>query len=1046
MKKSNLLHWILTLLMLSCSLCLLAQTKTITGKVTGPDGDPLKNASVMIKGQNKGTTTDEGGKYSIEAGNGQVLVFSYTGYAIREMTVGTRSALDVQLLQMATDLNDVVVIGYGTAKRKEVSGAVVSINPKTAGANTAINVASLIIGKAPGVQVLQGSGSPGSTPQIIIRGTGSFTRVDPLYVIDGIQSTKDMFGAIPPQDIEDITILKDAGSTAIYGSNGANGVVVVTTKKGKSGVPRATVNAQYGVANVWKKIDMMNASQYYDLLVDWTKVDKSGVLPTRFRGTGADTLKTDNTVWSDMIFHSASTYDLNASVSGGSEKSTWYFYTGYVDQEAITGTSRLKRWTNRIALTQTLGRFSFGENLLIRNDWGSGGTVALRDYLYMPNYQKVYDPSVIGGYSILTNGGDYSGVGNPIAAMETRPARSKGFVMLPQLYAEVKLIPGLKFRSQFNAQVGNNKSEYYQKGYRSGNNIDINREGGASVSEGSKYTIENYFSYNKSFNNIHNLAVTAGNTYINEGRGTSEVVKGSGYLHDSIQNVYVAPNKTIDASTYPVGSALISYFGRVSYNFNDRYFFTASFRRDGASNLDPTRNWATFPAAQFSWRFSQERFLQKFSALSDGRVRASWGRTGNNSISQNASIIAVWNGANPTGSLSYPFGLTEDHANGPAATIRSSVAPLVWETTDQTNIGLDLGFLNNKLTMSFDWYKKNSKKLLTTVLFPNSGWTGNREQASMVYNAGDVLNTGIEGIVSYHGNAGKLGYNISVNGSYNKNKVERIRISDELADQVIAAGLYWPTEYAPLKNTTLSRVGEPIASFYGFEVDGIISSKAELTALNAKAPGGVYYDANTKPGDFKFRDVNGDGKISDSDRVMLGNPIPKFMYGFNLALNYGGFDLNMVWSGVSGVKLFRSSKIFLSALQSSMHNASIDLLDRWVNDGDVTNNPRPGQNAGLNLVPSAWFVENGDYLRLRNLTIGYTLPVERTKSFFRNTLQSLRVFAAAQNLLTITKYNGYDPEVTNPDGNAADILNRGIDAGVSMPQPRTFIFGLQVGL
>lgn len=1045
MKRSSALHWILCWLTLSLSSNLFAQTKTVSGTITGTKGEPLRNASVSVKGLTRGTTTDEAGKFTISVDNNQVLVITYAGYAAREYVVGNQAVIDIALTQVATDLNDVVVIGYGTAKRKEVAGAVVSVNPTSAGANTAINPAALIIGKAAGVQVLQGNGSPGSGPQIIIRGTGSFTRVDPLYVIDGIQSTRDMFSAIPPQDIEDITILKDAGSTAIYGSNGANGVVIITTKKGRSGTPKITLNAQYGVANAWKEMDMMNASQYFDLLTDFAATSKNNVLPTRFTGPDAAKSKLDNTVWNDLIFRQGNIYDANVSVSGGSDKSTYHFFSGYSDQEAITGTSRLKRWTNRIVLTQTAGRFSFGESILARQDWGSGITVPLREYLYMPNYQVIKDPAIPGGYAALNSAADYSSIGNPLAALDLRSASSKSLVLLPQLYAEVKLLPGLRFRSQFNAQVIYAKSEYFQKPYKNANNIDVAREGGASVSEGGKYTIENYFSYNKTIAGVHNLSLTAGNSYINQGRGTSENVRGTGYLNDNITNAYVAPTKTVDASTYVIGSALISYFGRINYVYDEKYIVSASLRRDGASNLDPRRRWANFPAAQVAWRFSEENFLKRFTPLSDGRIKASWGRTGNNAVPQTAGVVTVWNGANPTGSLSYPFGITEDPNNGSAATIRNVVGPVVWETTDQTDIGLDLAFFDNKLTFTVDWYRKFSKGLLTTVFFPNSGITGNGAQADMLYNAGDVLNTGIEAVVGYNGTISKkASFNISVNGAYNTNKVKRISLGEGAPDQIIRAGNYWHGEYAPLGTITMSRVGDPIASFYGFQYEGVISSAAELAALNAKSPTGTYFNTATKPGDLKFRDINGDGLISDSDKVILGNASPKFLYGLNFSLNYGGFDVNMVWSGVAGVKLFRSGKVFLNALQSSMHNTSTDLLDRWRKDGDISDNPRAGQNSTINLQPSTWYVEDGSYARLRNLTVGYTVPLERFGTI-NKTVKNIRVFAAAQNLLTITRYKGYDPEVSNPDGNAADILGRGVDAGVSMPLPRTFLFGLQVG-
>ncbi|MGZ4017370.1 MAG: SusC/RagA family TonB-linked outer membrane protein, partial [Mucilaginibacter sp.] len=580
-----------------------SQTRKIAGKVSGKDdGVPLPGVTVKIKGTTAGTVTDKDGFYSINAAPGNALIFSFIGYEQKEIIVPASGTLDVALSKTSNNLNEVVVIGYGTARRKDLVSSVNVVAAKDAGGNTSLSPAQLLIGKAPGVQVLQANGVPGSGAQIIIRGTGSFTDVSPLYVIDGIQGDANLFNLISPQDIENITILKDAASTAIYGVAAANGVVMITTKKGKAGTTQISFSSQVGFSTVPKKLDLLKAADYVALLKD---IDASNNQPVPARLNTSYVL-VDRTNWQNEIFKTALSTQNDVNVSGGGDKVTYNMSAGYVTQQAMVKDYQLKRFNNRFVLDEKLGRFHFGQTLNLRYTKTEGQTAGIGNALTYAPYQPIYDPAIPGGYSILTNVDDNSNAVNPLVSLGVQTEHSHDMVLYPQVFGELRIIDGLTFRSQVSGVYGSSVSDSYQIPYTISNNLHYDRQAGRSTGNYSNYTIENYLSYNHSFGK-HNISLTAGTSYIDAGNSEGLSAIGTGMLTDAVKDIAVAP--TITGSSYSgyytQFGDVQSYYGRLIYSYDDKYILSASIRRDGSSNFGPLSRYGNFPGAGFAWRFSQ---------------------------------------------------------------------------------------------------------------------------------------------------------------------------------------------------------------------------------------------------------------------------------------------------------------------------------------------------------------------------------------------------------------------------------------------------------
>ncbi|MDR3693210.1 TonB-dependent receptor [Mucilaginibacter sp.] len=1032
----------MTLSLIMMSLPGYSQMRKVTGKVSGmDDGLPLPGVTIKVKGTTEATSTNIDGVYSINAAQGSTLIFSFIGYDQKEIVVPASGTVDVALAKSTNNLNEVVVIGYGTARRKDLVSSVDVVAAKDAGANTSTSPAQLLIGKAPGVQVVTANGSPGADAQIIIRGTGSFTNVSPLYVIDGIQADAGLFNTISPQDIENITILKDAASTAIYGASGANGVVIITTKKAKAGAPQISFTSQVGFSTIPKKLDLLKAADYVKLLTD---IDATNNNPVPVKLTTPFAL-VDRNDWQNQIFKTALSTQNDLSISGGGDKVTYNMSAGYVTQQATVKDYLFKRLNNRFSLDEKLGRFHFGQTLNLRYTKTDGLMAGIGNALQYAPYQPIYDSSIPGGYSILTNVDDNSNAVNPLEDLGTKTQSSNDMVLYPQVFAEVKIINGLIFRSQASATFDYNGSDSYQIPFVTANKLSYDRQAGHSYGSSSYYIIENYLSYNHSFGK-HSISLTAGTSYIDAGTSSSASLTGTGMLTDAVKDIGVAPTVTVTgrSSGYATQFGIEqSYYGRLIYSYDDKYILSASVRRDGSSNFLPAVRYGNFPAAGFAWRFSQEDFVKSaLPFVSDGKLRVGWGRTGNNRIDLGKTDVLTFNGS-PVGNLVYSFGQNEQFVNGTTA-ITIANPKLHWESTDQTDAGIDLAFLNNRITFTADYYNRKSSGLLVQIPVPYSLGVGeNTSNSYETVNAAKVQNKGFEFQLGYHSAVkNDFSYNISVNGAFNSNKT--IALDPQSPTPIIEG-----TGVAE----TMTMPGIPIGAFWGYREDHVARDQAEIDALNKIAqqktgdPTAVY-QSGLKPGDFIFKDLNGDGVVDSKDQQLLGSSIPKFTYGINIGATYHNFDLNVVLSGVQGVQIGNDLRSTLD-FAGTGHNASADILNRWEKPGDNARLPRAGQddNGSGNLRPSDFFIDNGAYLRARNVTLGYTFTKTALQSFSGNVLSKLRVYIAAENLFTITGYKGYDPELStvNGDNNANDtIFNRGIDTG-QIPQPRTFLFGIQAG-
>jgi TonB-linked SusC/RagA family outer membrane protein len=1041
------LFLLLVMLISGVSMATRAQGRMqVTGTVRTDLGDLLPNASVVALNEKTkytaGVVTDSNGvfRFSGLPPEGKYsFSISYMGFETQRLNdvslkSGATLTFSVRLNKTVAALNDIVVIGYGTARKKDVVGAFNVVMVKEAGAVNATNPSQLLIGKAAGVQVLQSSGSAGADAQIIIRGTGSFTDINPLYVVDGIQGTKNLFNTLSPQDIESITILKDASSTAIYGSAAANGVVIITTKKGKTGPPRVSFTSQWGIARAWKQLHLLNAAQYVDALKDLAAT-KNTVLPSKFNT--ASVLQ-DSTDWQDAIFRNALVAENDLNISGGGEKVNYSVSATYINQQAILTDATNKRFQARVGLEETLGRFRFTQNIILRQYVGKGNYANIINAIQYAPYKPILDPSIQGGYSILSNIDDFSNAINPMQEIVMRSQTTRSLAFFPQLSGEVRIIDGLKFRSQFAAEVNSSRSNSYQKQYQASNFLNQARQSTLSFTENSYYMLENYLSYEKLLGR-HQFSLIAGQSYIDPGITNGSTIRGTGQPNDNITDVVVAPSQSV-TNTYSnyARPSVISYYGRLNYTYDNKYILTTSYRRDGASNFGPNNRYGNFAAAGLSWRFSEEAFIKDaFPVLSNGKVSASWGQTGNNNIPNFLNTAKTYQGT-PGGALVYSLGSTETFISGTTLTTLSN-PDLKWEQTNQTDIGIDLAFLNNHLTVEADWYDRKSIGLLVTTLLPASiGVSPTGTQPRKTVNAADARNKGFELTIGYSDKINNdFSFNVSVNGSVNHNEV--LSLGNQFSAPIQAGA------FTPVPATTYTAAGNAIGSFYGYRQDHVARDADEITALNQEAarksgkPEAKYQDG-LLPGDFIYKDIDGDGVVTAKDQEILGNAIPKYIYGINAGITYKNFDLNLVLSGISGSKLLNGLKLNTSFM-STGHNASTDILDRWRKPGDVAALPRIGQNVtgNGNLRPSDWWLEDGSYLRLRNITIGYNTPVSMLNNTTRGAIKSLRIYIAAQNLVTITRYTGYDPEV------AGDYLfARGIDQG-QVPQPRTFLAGIQLG-
>ena len=1032
-RVGGLLKAFRTTLILSLIACAgTAFAQQLSGTVTSEAGEALTGVNVIEKGTNRGTTTDRNGQYRLAVGRDVTVTFSYVGFARQEVVVGNRTVIDIKLIPDPQSLSEVVVVGYGTQKKSSLTGAVSSVSPKDLRALPVISATQALQGRVPGVSVTNNS-SPGSEPVVRIRGVGSISlNPNPLYVIDGVPAGG--LNNIDPKDIESLEVLKDASAAAIYGSRAANGVILITTKRGTTnGKITINVDSYYGTQSVWRKLDLLNRDEY--IRYGTSLLTAAGQpVPGRFANMSTpvydgatQTFAQTDTDWQDVMFRSAPITDHQISLSGGNTTSRFYTSVGYFSQDGILPFTNYNRQSFRINSDHKVSKYlTIGQTMLASTDFrrlerDGGGRSLLMNIMRMTPYWPERDPTKIGGFSTTAQGLDATDPENPlrVAEQEQQFQTDRGFKLLGSLFAEIKFTDFLRYRFTFGADYSNTRFNGFLPIYNDGNRSRVIANVNENRNEFFSSVMTNQLTFEKTFGK-HFVNLTAvGEQQKAQFRSLSA---GGQRPDNNIQVIQGVSNPT-GASTRSE-NLLISYVGRLNYEFAGKYLLGASIRRDGSSKFAPGRKWGTFPAISAGWRISEEHFMDNLPAISELKLRGSYGKTGYNAIGD-----YDWQPLIQANNTIYPFG-NQNQQGSYFNQLGNS--ELSWEVTTMTNIGLDASLLNNKINLSAEIYERQTDGLLLRVPLPQSvGYSVNP-----LANVGSMRNRGFELSAGYNYSSKNFNWNLTGTFDITRNRV----LSLVTPNANINSGSN--ADFGGF-DITRSEAGQPIQSFYGWVVDGIFQSKEELDRYNGIDGDNktFYQNDKTAPGDIRFRDLDGNGKIDASDRMYLGSFIPKFSYGLNWAGSFRNFDFTVFFQGVQGNKIYNGTKA-IGQGQLRLFNATTDVLNAWTPQNTDTNVPRsisgdPNQNSRT----SDRFLEDGSYLRLKNLSIGYSIPAATIGKLTGNVLNKVRVYVSSQNLLTLTKYTGYDPEVSSRNYN---LLNNGIDY-VQYPQARTVMVGVNLG-
>jgi TonB-linked SusC/RagA family outer membrane protein len=1026
--------FLLTFLLLSSGL--FAQT-TIKGRLSDANGVPLSGASVLVKGTTRGTSTNASGEFSINASAGDVLEFSMVGFQPASAKVGSNtSEIILQLQPRSSAVEEVIVIGYGTQKRASVTGAISSVNAKTVRELPVASISQALQGRVAGVQVTN-NGSPGTDPLVRIRGISSISYAsNPLYIIDGLP-TGDL-STIDTRDIESVDVLKDASAAAIYGSRATNGVIMITTKKGtRSARIRVSLDSYVGTQNVTKRLSLLNTQQFQQYAQQYRgsnvpRLVDPWVNRPIYQGAG-QTYGQTNTDWQDAYFKSGVLTQHNIGLSGGNDISRFYASAGYFDQTGIAPTVGYKRYNFRLNSEHIISKiFSFGQNLYLASgeqaydNNEAGSRTNLINVIRMMPHMPVYDPTTTDGYrgvNSVLDGGDPT---NPVEDAKVKNPGSRNTVkILGTVYAEINFTKWLKFRSTFGIDYANGLDYRFAPIFNDSGTVAGSSSILATITNNrSVSTVKVYtqqLTFDKTFGG-HHLNATAVYEYLQQ-RTRAENASGK-QASNNLQTLNNASN--VSVQTLKNSGDLISYVGRLTYDYKGKYLLSGAIRQDGLSVWAPGKKWKVFPSGSVGWRIDQEQFMQNQSKISELKVRAGYGITGLNGF---ALGYTPWQATVSSNSAYYPFGNVFN--NGPASSIPALANPsLEWETTKQMNFGVDLGLLNNAITLSAEYFRRKTDNLILAVpLAPSIGYV----TTTVPVNVAGMTNNGFELQVGYNKRTGDFKWNVSGNITVIKNNVTK------LAPGVTNIEAGSDADLTEGYNVTNSAVGHPIQSFYGWQTEGIFQDATDVSKHATQVP--ITNGAGTSPGDLKFKDVKADGVINNDDRVFLGSFIPKFTYAFNLGANYHNFDASAFFQGVQGNKIYNATRT-ISEGMIRFFNAGTKVLDAWRTDHTNTSVPRaasadPNQNAR----PSNRFIEDGSYLRLKNVMIGYTIPDKSLQTMTRGVVRGFRIYISAQNVFTVTKYTGYDPEVGNRTVNTSSLTN-GIDAAV-YPQPKAYQVGIQ---
>ena len=987
------------------------QQQTVKGIIKGPDGLPVIAANISQKGTNNATITDLNGNFTLNVtGRQPVLVISYIGYVTTEVNVSGRAFVEVVLQEDVAALDEVVVVGYGTMRKKDVTGAVSSVRSGEITKNATSNVMQAIAGKMSGVQVVQNSGTPGGDVSILIRGVGTINDASPLYVIDGVPVSGGMW-YLNPNDVESIDVLKDASATAIYGSRGANGVVMVTTKQAQEGHTEINFDYSYGIQHSAKTYKMLDASRYAALHNEMrTNAGPEYSLNPAFADPESLGAGTD---WMDAIFRTAPMQKVNLSMLGGNQKISHATSLGYYTQDGIMKNSSYNRLSLQSNISSKLASnitVRANVNLSAENRRTQPVSTVIQNAMRILPSIPIYDDN--GEYAGPTGNAEWNGNAlNPVAIINEQNYRMKGFRMLSNISLEWEIIKGLKFKTTGGAELGYDYNNSYIPKYKWGMNESKNTMQTVTSAYEQLYLWDNTLNYDKAFGK-HRINAMIGTSY-QEYKKESVSAAGSGRASELTTELDNA-TKATDVGGNSYRWALMSYMARLHYSYDDRYLLTATFRADGSSKFGKDNRFGYFPSFAAAWNIGNEAFMQSVKPVSLLKLRAGYGQTGNQNIGAYAfadklSVNGVYNFGSQRGfesnlvNLIYPYLLSNPSVK--------------WESVEQYNVGLDIGFLQNRIVANLDFYVKNTRDMLTKKPVPQTSGTSLEQADWPPVNIGKVLNRGFEFTVNTKNFVGEFKWETSLNMSFNHNEVVSIG-GPEI-----------------LNGVSLIREGQPINSFYGYELGGIYQTLDEVftgPVMENRAPDKASHNPykNTSPGDMWFVDVDGNGEINDLDRTVIGNPSPDCIFGFNNTFSYKNFDLSIFFQGALGNQVWNGVRASHESMNST-YNQLATTLERWTGEGSSYSMPRaiyadPNNNSRA----STRWLEDGAYAKLKNLTFGYTLP---EKWIRKAKMKALRLYVSLDNLCTITNYSGLDPEAGLS----------GLDYGV-YPSARTYMFGVSV--
>ena len=1019
----------------------LQEKKTVSGVVTDSEtGDGLPGVTILEKGTSNGTITDLDGKYTLSVAENGILVISYVGYVTEEFSVTGMTVVDVTLIPDIISLEDVVVIGYGAIRKSDLTGAVASISAEEMQQSAVSGLDQALQGRTAGVSVTANSGTPGAAPMVIIRGMGTVTDPDPLFVVDGMPMSASAVGALNPGDIESTEILKDASAAAIYGSRAGNGVIIITTKKGRAGKTSVNFDAYTGVQSVAKTIDLVDATDFITLR------NAAGQ-------TWEDSSLVSNTDWQSEIFRPAMMSNYQLSFLGGSENITYALTGSYYDQEGIIKGSDYERYTFRINTSADIKPWlTAGENFSYI--YSTQNVIPEEDeYTSVVITALTMDPAVPVEYP---NAADFANpydrfypaqrnnIRNPVGIIERNHHEVQTNKLLGNVFVDLKPLKWVTLRTNLGLESTRSQHEIFEPEYYE--SADALRPQNLLIKADFNNTSilwENTVTFKKVIAEKHDITVLGG---YSRQLTTYRFMTGAAYNVPIDENLWYFSNSTPDPDlesendfqditeeigdytleeSIPYDAALISYIGRLLYSYDGKYDIHATIRRDGSSRFTGEDKWGLFPSFAAGWKISEESFFQNIDFINFLKLRAGWGKLGNQEIGDYAAYTDV------TYNINYSFGDPQTSYSG-GAPLGLGNRNLYWEETVMSNIGMDINFWQNKLSFNIDAYIRTTSDMLAQVPIPVV--VGVTDPPFV--NKGEVQNKGIEINGIFKEKRGDFNYSINANIAFMHNEVTSLP-SD------IPGG-----DFRDIGYVNLTQEGQPIASFYGYVTDGYFQTQAEVDAANdlARQTAGdedVYYDQNrTAPGDIKFKDLNGDNRITVDDQTFIGSPHPDITYGINIYLQYKMFDLKIFGQGVYGNEVFFGPIFYLES-PNAYWNVLSTMNDHWEQEGDNPSVPRLDyNNSNLNLRRSDRYIHDGSYFRIKNVQLGVTLPDQISQKI---KIERLRVYVAAQNLLTFSKYPGFDPEIgRGPEQtNSPAQLDIGIDRGL-YPLARSYMVGLNL--